>query len=57
MMTSEQFLETVAKMRELQKRYFKERDTSILDQCKFTERLVDLHIHESLNPKQRSLFE
>jgi hypothetical protein len=55
-MTNEQFLETVAKMRELQKQYFKTRDTSILDQCRFTEKLVDLHIHKVTNP-QRSLFE
>ncbi len=55
-MTNEQFPETVANMRELQKQYFKTRDNGILDRCRFAERLVDLHIAKKTNP-QTELFQ
>ncbi|BBC24781.1 hypothetical protein [Pseudanabaena sp. ABRG5-3] len=55
-MTPEQFLETVAQMRKLQKEYFATRDKGILDRCKFAERLVDLHIQKAQNP-QIELFQ
>jgi hypothetical protein len=54
-MNNEQFLETVAQMRKLQKEYFATRDKGILDRCKFAERLVDLHIAKKTNP-QTELF-
>lgn len=55
-MTNEQFLETVAEMRKLQKEYFRTRDTGILDRCRFAERLVDLHIAKKTSP-QTELFQ
>ncbi|MDX2255554.1 MAG: hypothetical protein NW214_08575 [Pseudanabaenaceae cyanobacterium bins.39] len=55
-MTHEQFLETVKEMRQLQTEYFKTRDRSTLDRCRFIEKVVDMHIYRVTNP-QPSLFE
>lgn len=55
-MTDQQFVETVAEMRRLQKEYFRTRDKGILDRCRFIERQVDLHILKKMQT-QPSLFD
>ena len=50
------FVEKVARMRELQKRFFKHSDYKILEECKSLEREVDQRCEDALNPQPR-LFE
>jgi len=45
-MTHQEFASLVAKMRSLQKEYFRDRSRSTLDQCKFIEREVDRELEE-----------
>lgn len=53
-----QFKELVANMRQLQKRYFKERSSIILQQCKKLENDVDRALDETNKPvnNQQNLF-
>ena len=56
-MTHQEFISLVAKMRSLQKAYFRDRNRSTLDQCKFIEREVDRELEKLLSPAQQtSLF-
>ena len=56
-MTHQEFISLVAKMRSLQKAYFRDRNRSTLDQCKFIEREVDHELEKLLSPAQQtSLF-
>lgn len=53
-MTHEEFIATVAKTRSLQKEYFRDRNRSTLDQCKFIEREVDHELEKLLSPVQQT---
>jgi hypothetical protein len=53
-MTNEEFIAAVAKMRSLQKEYFRDRNRSTLDQCKFIEREVDRELEKLLSPVQQT---
>jgi hypothetical protein len=56
-MTHQEFIPLVAKMRSLQKEYFRDRSRSTLDQCKFIEREVDRELEKLLSPiQQTTLF-
>jgi len=57
-MDAKQFREAVQTMRSLQKEYFKNRDHLILQRCKASEKVVDLHLKEGEQEKnaQKSLF-
>lgn len=57
-MTDIQFKDLVANMRQLQKRYFKERSSTILQQCKKLENDVDRALEETNKPvnNQQNLF-
>ena len=53
------FFQTVAKMREAQKLYFKTRNYAVLKECKLLEKEVDeliARIKEKNEPKMQSLF-
>lgn len=52
----EDFINKVAKMRLLQKQYFKTRSPDILQQSKIAEAIVDKAIQEFTSHKQQSLF-
>ena len=57
-MTHNEFIAKVAEMRSLQKEYFRDRDRSILDRCKFLEKEVDLELKKLLSPiTQTTLFD
>jgi hypothetical protein len=53
-MTHDEFVAAVAKMRSLQKEYFRDRNRSTLDQCKFIEREVDRELEKLLSPVQQT---
>lgn len=53
-MTHQEFVAAVAKMRSLQKEYFRDRNRSTLDQCKFIEREVDRELEKLLSPVQQT---
>jgi hypothetical protein len=55
-MTRQEFIELVAKMRSLQKQYFKSKSIDILRQSKAAELEVDQAIQEFTSHKQTSLF-
>lgn len=55
-MTRQEFIELVAKMRSLQKQYFKSKSIDILRQSKAAELEVDKAIQEFTSHKQTSLF-
>lgn len=56
-MTHQEFIDKVAQMRTLQKEYFRDRNRSTLDQCKFVEREVDRALEDLTAPvKQHTLF-
>jgi hypothetical protein len=53
-MTHQEFVSLVANMRSLQKEYFRDRNRSTLDQCKFIEREVDREVEKLLSPVQQT---
>lgn len=55
-MAIEELKEKVRQMRELQKRYFRERSSVILNQCKAAEREVDALVAKEKPIEQTKLF-
>lgn len=55
-MTIEELKDKVRQMRELQKRYFRERSSTILQQCKAAEREVDALVSKEKPIDQPKLF-
>ena len=59
-MTHEEFVKKVKQMREMQQKYFRTRDSSVLRDCKQLERQVDIEIThaeaEFSDKKQPKLF-
>lgn len=55
-MTTDDLKDKVRQMRELQKRYFRERSSTILQQCKAAEREVDALIAKDKPIEQPKLF-
>jgi hypothetical protein len=57
-MVSDDFVQLVKRMRELQAKYFKDRDPTTLRECKDLERRVDAAVKEiTRGPKQPGLFD
>jgi len=58
MKTYPEFIELVAQVRDLQKRYFKTRDPKILQDCKVLERYLDnlITVFQDQNKSTQTLF-
>jgi hypothetical protein len=55
-MDKDQFIQKVREMRELQKRYFRERSGTILQQCKAAEKEVDSYFEPKKEDEHPKLF-